>query len=236
MRVAICDDDRIFLERFRGQVEALGLVSHIDCYHVLADFLRALEHGEQYDAVLLDIDWKQDETGMDIAERLSEVSPRTQIIYVTGYNDRFSQRIFLRRSSLSGYLVKPVDSELLRANLEKAERLSKEQEGPMLTVSSGGKPVSIPQKEILYLESLGHTVNIHTRGELVTVYERLDQVAPRLPEGFLRCHKSFLVNMRCIRRFLEQDVLLDTGARVPMSRSRSAEAKSAYFRYMGKSF
>lgn len=235
MRIAICDDDRVFLERFRGQVEALALARQIDCYPVLTGFLRALERGAQYDAVLLDIDWKQDETGMDVAERLSEQSPRTRVIYVTGYNDRFSQHIFLRRSNLSGYLVKPVDSELLRANLEKVAAAQEEQE-PVLMLTVGGKPVSVPQREILYLESLGHTVNVHTRSEVLTVYERLDRLAPRLPEGFLRCHKSFLVNMRCIRRFLEQDVLLDTGAKVPMSRSRSAGAKADYFRYMGKTF
>ena len=235
MLLAICDDDRVFLERFRGQVEDLGLARRIDCFSALDAFLGALEDGAQYDAVLMDIDWKQDETGMDVAERLSACAPRTRIIYVTGYNDRFSQRIFLQKSNLSGYLVKPVDSALLRANLEKAAAAVAREE-LTLTVSVGGKPLSIPCREIVYLESLGHTVVIHTREEVVTVYEKLDRLTPRLPEGFLRCHKSFLVNMRRIRRFQAQDVLLDTGAAIPLSRSRSAEAKAEYFRYMGKIF
>lgn len=236
MQIAICDDDRLFLERFRGQVEALGLARRIECFCTLDSFLYALEDGARYDAVLLDIDWKQDRTGMDLAEELNERSPRTRVIYVTGYNDRFSQRIFLRKSNLSGYLVKPVDTELLRANLEKVEDTVRRRDDPVLTVSVSGKPVSIPHREIVYLESLGHTVNIHTRAEIITVYERLDKLSLLLPEGFLRCHKSFLVNMRRIRRFLDQDVLLDAGAAIPLSRSRSAEAKAEYFRYMGQSF
>lgn len=236
MQLAICDDDRVFLERFRAQVEDLELARRIDCFSALGSFLGALEDGAQYDAVLMDIDWKQDATGMDAAEALHRLCPRTRVIYVTGYNDRFSQRIFLQRSNLSGYLVKPVDSALLRANLEKAAAAAEEREEPALTVSVGGRPVAIPCREIVYLESLGHTVGIHTREEIITVYERLDRLALRLPEGFLRCHKSFLVNMRRIRRFQAQEVLLDTGAAIPLSRSRSAEAKGEYFRYMGKTF
>lgn len=235
MQLAICDDDRIFLERFRVQVEALGLARRVDSFSELRAFLTSVEEGTRYDAVLMDIDWKQGETGMELAERLHACAPGTKVIYVTGYNDRFSQQIFLHRANLSGYLVKPVDPELLRANLEKVAAAREEQE-PVLMLTVGGRPVSIPHSEIVYLESLGHTVAIHTRGQVLTVYDRLDRLALRLPEGFLRCHKSFLVNMRCIRRFLEQDVLLDTGASVPVSRSRSAGARAAYVRYMGKSF
>lgn len=235
MRLAICDDDLMFLEGFRAQVETLGLTRRIDCFSRPEELLDSLEDDTGYDAVFMDIDWKRDITGIDLAEWLNERSPQTKVIFVTGYNDRFSQRIFLQKSNLSGYLVKPVDSVLLRANLEKVAAAVKEHE-PLLTVTVGGRPRSIPLEKIVYLESLGHTVGIHTGEEVITVYERLDKLASRLSEGFLRCHKSFLVNMRRVRRFTEQNVLLDTGASVPMSRSRSAEAKSAYFRYMGKTF
>lgn len=236
MLLAICDDDHSFLERFRPQVETLGLARRVDCFSAPDQLFRALEGGAGYDAVLLDIDWKQDTTGMDIAAQLLQHAPETRIIYVTGYNDRFSQRIFLQCANLSGYLVKPVDTALLRANLEKVARSIRAQGEPTLTVSVGGRPVSIPCRELLYLESLGHTVHLHTPGERITVYERLDQLVPRLPDGFLRCHKSFLVNMRHIRRFQVQDVLLDTGDTVPVSRSRCTEAKATYFRYIGRTF
>lgn len=89
---------------------------------------------------------------------------------------------------------------------------------------------------IVYLESRGHTVTIHTQSETVTVYERLEKLRPLLPEGFIQCHKSFLVNMRHIRRFLPQDILLDTHAQIPVSRSKYALTKETYFRYMGKTF
>lgn len=235
MHIAVCDDNILFLSTLKTQVEALDIADRISDYSDLNSFLRSVESGTRYDAVLMDIDWEQTTTGMDIAERLSRLSPMTRIIYVTGYNDRFSQQIFLQSANLSGYLVKPVDSALLRANLEKVADAARRDE-PTLTVSVSGKPVSLPLGEIAYLESLGHTVSIHIRDEVITVYERLDRLSPMLPEGFLRCHKSFLVNMRHIRRFLERDILLDTGETIPVSRSRYAQAKTDYFRRMGRSF
>lgn len=236
MQIAICDDDPLFLELLASQVEALKFSYKIDCFSKLKDFLHSFESGKRYDAVLMDIDWKQVETGIDIAEKLATCYPQTKIIYVTGYNNRFSQHIFLRKANLSGYLVKPVDSELLQANLEKVANALKKPDDSFLTVNIGGKPISIPHSDLVYLESTGHIVNIHTRDELLKVYEKLDKLTAMLPEGFLRCHKSYLVSMRSIRRFREHDVLLDTGDAIPVSRSRYAQAKADYFRYMGKSF
>ena len=236
MWIAICDDNPLFLAEIRKQVEELHMTEPPACFSDLHAFWASVEEGVVYDAVLMDIDWRQSETGMDAAERLSRLSPRTRIIYVTGYNDRFSQQIFLHRANLCGYLVKPVDSRILRANLEKVEAELVLQEEAVLTVSSRGKPVSIPHRDIFYIESMGHTIRICTAEETAVVYERLDAVQKMLPPGFIRCHKSYIVNMRQIRRFQPPDILLKNGMSVPVSRKRYAETKEAYFKFMGQTF
>ena len=90
--------------------------------------------------------------------------------------------------------------------------------------------------DIFYIESMGHTVQIHTATDTIAAYERLDAVTKRLPVGFIRCHKSFVVNMWQIRRFLPTDVLLKNEVLVPVSRKRYTETKEAYFRFMGQTF
>ena len=236
MRIAICDDNPLFLKEFQKQIEELQIADQVDCYSRLTVFMFSLEEGIYYDVVLMDIDWQQDETGMDVAEKLFQVSPGTRIIYVTGYNDRFSQEIFLHKANLSGYLVKPVDNYLLRVNLEKVVEAVASQKDEVLTVAIHGRPVTILCRDIFYMESKGHTVKIHAAEQTVTVYERLDEVAQRLPDIFIRCHKSFVVNMWQIRRFLQAEVLLKNEAVIPVSRNRYVETKNAYFRFMGKTF
>ena len=45
---------------------------------------------------------------------------------------------------------------------------------------------------------------------------------------FLRCHRSYLVNMRFVQSVLENDFLLETGERIPIRRSNGKAVKQAY--------
>lgn len=236
MLIAVCDDNEGALAELERQLRQAAQVESVSCFTSLEAFLCCVEEGRRYDAVLLDIDWAGRDAGLDAAERLAELCPRTRIVFVTGYNDRFSQQIFLRGATPSGYLVKPVDQTLLEACLEKlaAELLLEEE--PALVVRSRGGVLSIPAREILYLEGRGHNVLIHTVREDVAIYERLDGICDALPPGFCRCHKSFVVNMAHIRRFQQPDILLMSGAAVPVSRARYARAREDYFRFMGQTF
>lgn len=235
MHIAVCDDNLSFLAQMEEHLRTLSLVESVSAFSTLERFLLSVEAGARYDAALLDIHWGQPQNGMDMAARLLQLSPATRIIYITGYGDRFAQQVFLREANLSGFLTKPVDPALLLANLEKAARAG-ERSPATVTILSQGKPITLPVEEILYLESRGHTVLIHTTSEVLSVYRRLDEVALLLPEGFCRCHKSFLVSLRHIRRVQQPDLLLKNGCTVPVSRTRYAQAKADYLRFIGRCF
>jgi DNA-binding LytR/AlgR family response regulator len=107
---------------------------------------------------------------------------------------------------------------------------------PSLLLERRGAPVSVPLREIYFIESRGHTVCVHTGGETIVAYERLENILRSLPAGFYLCHKSFIVNMGRIRRFEPGGILLKNGETVPVSRAKYAATKKAYFDFIGKSF
>ena len=234
MEIAVCDDNKLFLQELEEQLQSLPMVENIFLFSDLDTFLFSIDGGKLYDAVLMDIKWDEKAAGMDVAVELYKLCPETKIIYITGYVEQFSQQIFLHRTNLSGYLTKPVDIGLLQANLQKVADALPYQEQPSLILRQQGEPVSIPLREIYYIESEGHTVQVHTAGETVTAYERLVIVLRSLSVGFYQCHKSFIVNMSQIRRFQSGDILLKNGERVPVSRARYADTREAYFKYMGQ--
>lgn len=236
MQIAVCDDNEMFLQEIREQLQTLSLVGNIFLFSNLNAFLFSIEEGKRYDVILLDIDWNRDRVGMEVAEELYKLCPETKIIYVTGHNDRYIQHIFLYRANLNGYLTKPVDMELLQANLQKAAAELPYQEQPALVLRQRGAPVSIPWREIYFIESRGHTIEVHTGEETVIAYDRLGNILRSLPVGFYQCHKSYIVNLRQIRRFQASDILLKNGERVPVSRARYTGTKEAYFSFMGQSF
>ena len=66
------------------------------------------------------------------------------------------------------------------------------------------------------------------------IYSRLDAVEQELSGcGFLRIHKSYLVNMKHIRKINNYTAYLDTGLELPVPRSRFQSAKEAFVTYKG---
>lgn len=235
MKIAVCDDNALFLEQIKEQLSLFPEVEELSLYSDLETFVRSLETGKHYDAVFLDIDWHQEQRGLNTAEFLYQKSPATRIIYITGYNDRFSQDIFLHNANLSGYLTKPVDQARLKANLEKVARALAEAVSQPLILRSGGNYISVSPEEIYYIESRGHNIVVHAQEEIVS-YKRLDPISHMLPDCFFRCHKSYLVNLNQIRRFQASAILLKNGESIPVSRSRYKQTKDAYLNFIGKSF
>lgn len=66
------------------------------------------------------------------------------------------------------------------------------------------------------------------------IYEKLDWVEEKLSGfHFLRIHKSYLVNMKHIRKINNYTAFLDTGEELPVPRSRFRAAKETFVAYKG---
>ena len=235
MEIAICDDIVPILEELEEQLKQLNMVDNVYTFSDLDTFLFSVDGGKRYDAVLMDIEWGEESKGIDVAAELYKLSPETKIIYVTAHVE-LSQHILFSRSNLSGFLTKPVGMELLRENLQKVLNDLPYGEQPSLVLRQKGAPVSVPLREIIFIESKGHTVRVHTAAETLTAYERLENIMRSLPRGFYQCHKSYIVNMSQIRRFQSGDICLKNGEYVPVSRAKYNQTKEAYVNFMGQTF
>lgn len=215
-------------------LERSALINQIRSFQSSARLRDAMEDGEYFDIVFMDIEWNGPRNGMDFASDLTGISPQTQIIYVTGHNDLFSQRIFLKPVNLCGYLVKPVDPSLLEAILENANHTIRDWEEKKLLIQQKGVVHAVPFREICYLDSQGHQLTVHTTQDSILCYERLEELKEQLPAQFFQCHKSYMVNMEVIRRIDKNRIILKTGEEIPISKAKYAETRTAYFRYMGE--
>ena len=92
MRIAICDNESIAIDALQQKISRVSKINYIQRFTSIQQFWSVLEDGETFHIVFMDIDWEQSNDGIDFAARLYELRPNTQVIYVTGYNDRFSQQ------------------------------------------------------------------------------------------------------------------------------------------------
>lgn len=79
----------------------------------------------------------------------------------------------------------------------------------------------IPINQIYYLEAREKKVFVRIRSEEFGIGGTLEKIAAQLPENFVRCHRSFIVNQDYISRIkLSENMLyLSDGLFVPVSRS-----------------
>ena len=94
------------------------------------------------------------------------------------------------------------------------------------TVRSNRQTSRIRFDELLYIESLADYIQFHLEnGTQVTSKEKISHMEKYLPDGFLRIHRSFIVNRSKISTFSREYVIIGE-KELPISRSYKQEVVS----------
>ncbi len=101
------------------------------------------------------------------------------------------------------------------------------QDATFFIVETRRQLLHIRHEEILYFESRGKSVYPHTlSGAAESFPARLDVVAARLaPYRYVRCHQSYLANLRHVRQLnkVTHQLTLSSGATIPISKQYYAQ-------------
>jgi two-component system LytT family response regulator len=239
LRTIIIDDEehqRIAIDKMLGRYcHNIRLVA---CADGVQAGIKAI-HKHHPDLVLLDIKM-DDGSGFDLLNQLSPIN--FKVIFITAY-DQYAIKAF--RFSALDYLLKPLDPDELVQAVEKAEysiqkdflaQLDNLREHLTNDKSTNKKIIIktydnihlVPVNEILYCEADGNYVHVHLAGHpSIMVSSSLKEYNDMLTaEGFFRVHKSYLVNMKYIRRFEKAEggfVILDNKTKVPVASRKRDE-------------
>jgi two-component system, LytTR family, response regulator len=130
--------------------------------------------------------------------------------------ERARQRLQSReRAALTGELLQAVES------MRGRQRSS----SPRLVVKSGGRVLFVDLDQIDWVEAEGNYARLHVGADVHLVRETMTDLLVRLgDEGFARVHRSAIVNVSRVAELRtapggDYDVVLTTGAHVPLSRS-----------------
>lgn len=215
-RVAICDDEPAassYVESLVHQwAQSRGHGISCEVYRSAEAYLFAHSTGGDFDILLLDIEMGPI-NGVELARRLRRENLRAQIIFITGYSDYIAEGYDVEALH---YLMKPLSPERFSAVLDRAaHRLS--QSGRALRLELSGETVLIPLQEIVYLESSRNYVTVHAAKDY-TVKRPLSELERMLDGHFFRAGRSYIVNLRMVRRVSRTEVMLDGGISLPLPR------------------
>ena len=117
------------------------------------------------------------------------------------------------------------------------EKVSKEIEfenNDSFIIKTNGSEMKLYRREILYVESQGRKLNLHTiSGKRTEIYEKMDAIQEVLGATFVRSHKSYLINMKYIIERTNQEFCLTNGEVLPISKPNLKEAKMKFISYLG---
>lgn len=238
IKIAVCDDDTIMTE-FIGEA-VLSEYSKYDNDVTVdnVDNCTMLQTADyHYDIIFLDIDMP-DISGFDIAERLNRDSRGALIIFVTSHDElvyssiKFKPFRFIRKTYL--------ENELPEAAAASAAAIHSSQNSEKLKFRTKNGETELELKKIVFLEIYDHNILVHTAdnktiqctGNLSAYEQRLSEMSRLSDCEFVRPHKSYLVNCLFIDNVRVNEILLDSGMVVPLSRYRAKDVKTRYLNYL----
>lgn len=230
MRIAICDDDINFAGELKGAIETLYDVSNgpltVSVWH---DGVAFLADQPEYDALFLAIGM----AGMDGFTVARKLRRREEIflIFVTRHDEmvydaiKFQPFRFLRKSRLTEELPEAVEA------LEKA--VLRRSAGGKVSFRTGTGIVYRDADDIMYIEIYGYWMHVRVNGgDDLRCYGSLTDLEQQLKAfGFVRTHKSYLVNCRYIDTIESRRIVLDDRTQILMSRYRAEAVRKAYEHY-----
>lgn len=228
MRIAICDDEAVqqqILQKYLEEWAKMnGEVLETELFLSGESFLFAWEDDRAFDLLILDIEMGQ-LSGMELAAKIRSQNENIPMLFVTGYDKYMAQGYEV---AALHYLMKPVHKEKFFDVLDKVKKLGKNEEKRLFQTDKG--PISLPMSKIWYVEARAHQCVLYTEEDEYVLYSGINEMAELLGNNreFVRCHRSYVVNVRHILAAVKSELVLDDKRRIPVSRNSEKRVKQVF--------
>ena len=223
MHILIVEDERALCDTIARSLRRLAY--SVDCCYdgqSAAEMLAV----ERFDLVVLDLNLPG-EDGMTVLRTLRERDRDTKVLILSARCE-VADKVAGLDAGANDYLTKPFREEEIDRALDWClEHLPE----PMrvLSVYSEGETQELSLASIRYLEVFGHRTHIHTLQKIVVVRRGLDDLETAIDSpDFLRCHRSFLVNMNHVMGLEGSNFRMSDKALVPISIAHQQRVRSVF--------
>lgn len=218
LSIAICDDEILdccnITKEIKDSLENMRISHTIRQFYSSKDLLAAVE---DFDIIFLDI-MMNDIDGMKTARLLREKAFHNIIVFVSSSRDYVMDAFDVEAFY---YLTKPVDKAKLQNIIERAARKLTRTPEEFIIISKDRQRKKMLLRDILYFEIRGRVVSVHSLAGTFDYYEQIGSLEQTLDrKGFVRCHKSFLVNLRYVDTYNREEVILANGEKIVIAKRR----------------
>ncbi len=224
MIAAICDDDLIFRKKMHDFLVEYKRSRRIQLdIQEFSNGKELLDYEYPLDIVFLDYEMPR-LNGMEVARLLRAKKSLSCIIFISSYPQHVFEAFEVNTYR---YLVKPISSHKLECVID--GYIKERKMMSPITVYVDGELLTINSEDIIYLEADGKYCIIRTTNNCLHSSKTLAHTFELLPRHcFYRAHKSYAVNLYCIKSIKDNIATMTNGERIKISRTRMADIKRVY--------
>lgn len=197
LKFIICDDNPSVLDKLSKMLESIFIKHNIDAEVCLkakcASEVLSYLNENSANVIFFDIELKSDINGLELAERIRKTNKSTYFIFLTGYFEYIYQALKVK---IFDFLPKPITVERLEATILRL--LSDINGNPKKYIRIDNKNTIIDRDSIYYIRRNGMKLMFQTENRTYETYSSFNKIQSHLPENFVRCHKSYIVNVNKI--------------------------------------
>ena len=229
LRIAICEDDATMQEKLREAIEdwaeSRKMKVDVICYPSAEAFVFAWP-GISFDLAFLDIQMKN-MSGIELAKFIRKTDSNMLLVFVTSF----------KQYALDGYdvnamhyLIKPLSLAKLLPILDRARVIWTSHRDAAMIVSNEAGQSTLPYGDIFYISTSSHIASVHTGNSVYELRKPMNELIEMLPDYFLMCHRSYIVNIFKVYCIYKDSLLLSNEVSLPVSRKKSKALHDAFVR------
>lgn len=238
IRCLAIDDEPLALQQVAAYIQKIPFLELIGQCQSALDARKIMEK-EMVDAIFVDINMP-DLNGMDFVRSLA--APPI-VVFTTAYSEYAVEGY---KVDAVDYLLKPFGFDDFRRAADKVKRQyelqyasldrSTEAEDSTLFFKTEHRVVRVDTETIRYIEGMSEYLKIHIEGQKpLIVLLSMKRIEERLPQYFMRIHRSYIINVRKIQEVNKNRVVMDADTYLPIGDLyRDALTDYINTRFMGK--
>lgn len=210
LNFVLCDDNISSLNRFSKLLELVFVNNNLDGHISLAtsnsDEVFNFVKQNNVDVVILDIDLKSRITGIDLAQKIRAINKKIYIIFATAHLEYL---ILAYKCKTFDYLTKPFSLDSLEKTILRLYDDIYSDESNTSYIKINNKNTIINANSIYYIEKNNMKLIFRSDTQDYSTYSSFNKIQPTLPNNFIRCHKSYIVNINNIESINDTTIHFD---------------------------
>lgn len=189
----LCDDNKNIMQKLASMLDSIFIKHNFsaqislqsDNVHEVLDFLAI----NKVNVVILDINLKSDISGIQLAKIIRQTNKNIYIIFTTGH---LEYAMLAYKVKTFDYLAKPITIDRLEDTII---RLFDDIHSSSKKYFKLNSQTFIPLDNILFIKKDNMKLIFFTLDSTYTTYNSFSKIETYLSNNFVRCHKSYIVNV-----------------------------------------